>query len=83
MTDHDQDHDQKMTGYQEYLEQSSAPTIYEAKGYIDRDHYLESLADGFEVDTKIVKSIAALLGPSEDFDGLVSELTDICDWRNI
>lgn len=51
-------------------------TVYEVKGYIDRDDYLKSLAEEYEVDLATVLALASVLGPSEDFDGLVSALED-------
>jgi hypothetical protein len=49
---------------------------YTANGYKDRDDYLTSLADDRGIDIMAVRMIADMLGPSEDFDGLVSELDD-------
>jgi hypothetical protein len=49
---------------------------YTANGYKDRDDYLTSLADDRGIDSTAVRMIADMLGPSEDFDGLVSELED-------
>jgi hypothetical protein len=49
---------------------------YIAHGYKDRDDYLGSLAQDFGIDSMAVRMIADMLGPSEDFDGLVSELED-------
>lgn len=52
--------------------------IYQENGYNSRDDYLECLADDFGVDLDAVKALADLLGPDEDFDGLVSTLEDYC-----
>jgi hypothetical protein len=49
---------------------------YTANGYKDRDDYLSSLADDRGMDIMAVRMIADMLGPSEDFDGLASELED-------
>jgi hypothetical protein len=49
---------------------------YRAHGYKDRDDYLNSLADDRGIDGFAVHMLADMLGPSEDFDGLVSELED-------
>lgn len=49
---------------------------YNAQGYQDRDDYLTSLAEDRGIDLMAVCMIADMLGPSEDFDGLVSELED-------
>ena len=51
-------------------------SIYEEMGYKSRRHYLESLAEDFGVDINTVLMLASMLGPSEDFDGLVTELED-------
>jgi hypothetical protein len=50
-------------------------TIYESNGYIDRDDYLEYLASEYDPDAVYV--LAELLGPDEDFDGLVTGLEDL------
>lgn len=46
--------------------------VYKRKGYNSRKEYLAGLADDYGVDLDIVLSIASVLGPNEDFDGLVS-----------
>ncbi len=51
--------------------------IYQENGYKDREEYLESLSEDFNVDIVVVKSLALLFGESEDFDGLVSALVDL------
>jgi hypothetical protein len=53
---------------------------YKANGYKDREDYLNSLADNRGIDPMTVSLITDMLGPSEDFDGLVSELEDF-DWE--
>ena len=50
--------------------------IYEENGYESREAYLESLADDFGVSKNTVTTLADMLGPNEDFDGLVCELED-------
>jgi hypothetical protein len=52
------------------------PNIYIENGYADREEYLRSLADEYEVDMQIVSAAADALGPNEDFDGLVTTLED-------
>jgi len=47
---------------------------YVAQGYRSRRHYLESLCEEF--DKESVYILADLLGPSEDFDGLITALED-------
>lgn len=51
--------------------------IYQANGYNDREDYLSGLAEDYGVDLDTVKALADLLGPNEDFDGLVSQLEDM------
>lgn len=52
-------------------------SIYIAEGYKSRRDYLSTLADEMGIDQTIVFSLASVLGPSEDFDGLVTELEDL------
>jgi hypothetical protein len=53
---------------------------YKSQGYADRESYLICLAEDYGLDLEqVVKPIAELLGPSEDFDGLVSMLQDEAD----
>lgn len=52
------------------------PDIYTQKGYKGREAYLHSLAHEFNIDLYSVLALATLLGPNEDFDGLVEELED-------
>ena len=51
--------------------------VYQRNGYKHRQDYLESLADDYEIDLETVLALAEVLGPSEDFDGLVSAIEDI------
>ena len=41
-----------------------------------RKAYLVDLADQYGVDIQVVFTLASLLGPEEDFDGLVVEVED-------
>lgn len=50
--------------------------IYNEKGYATRKDYLESIADEYGVDKDVVFAFAELLGPSEDFDGLIVMIED-------
>ncbi len=50
--------------------------IYKENGYDSRKEYLESLAVEYEVPYNIVVELASILGPNEDFDGLVISLED-------
>jgi hypothetical protein len=51
-------------------------SIYIEEGYKNRHDYLSSLAEEMEIDRETVFTLAALLGPSEDFDGLITTLED-------
>lgn len=46
-------------------------------GFESRADYLESLCEDYP--REAVMALAELLGPSEDFDGLVTGLEDYCD----
>jgi hypothetical protein len=47
---------------------------YTNNGYTNRADYLASLCEDF--DPLMVRTLADLLGPEEDFDGLVTSLED-------
>lgn len=49
---------------------------YRNQGYQNRSDYLSSLSEGNGVDLETVMVMADLLGPSEDFDGLVTALEE-------
>lgn len=49
-------------------------SVYREQGYQDRRAYLEGLAE--EYPREAVFALASMLGPSEDFDGLVTALED-------
>ena len=51
-------------------------SIYQQNGYDSRADYLRSLSDNLGVDLETVHMAAAMLGPNEDFDGLVTNLED-------
>jgi hypothetical protein len=51
-------------------------TIYQENGFQTRREYLDSLADDLGLDPRTVYLMAEMLGPSEDFDGLVTSLED-------
>jgi len=50
--------------------------IYTDNGYTDRAEYLDSLAEEYGMDIDVVLNLAEILGPNEDFDGLVTTLQD-------
>lgn len=54
-------------------------TVYQRNGYRNRAHYLASLADEFGVPVRTVHALASILGPNEDFDGLVTGIEDAID----
>jgi hypothetical protein len=51
-------------------------SYYTDNGFKNRKHYLNSLAEDFEIDRGTVYMMADLLGESEDFDGLITSLED-------
>lgn len=51
--------------------------IYIEKGYESRKHYLKELALDFDVSKSLVFAAADLLGPTEDFDGLLTMIEDL------
>lgn len=51
-------------------------SVYQDMGYESRRDYLTSLAGEYGIDPIIVFTLASVLGPSEDFDGLVTSLED-------
>lgn len=48
-------------------------------GFESRKAYLDSLAEEYGIDPATVYMIAQMLGPSEDFDGLVTSLEDYAE----
>ena len=52
-------------------------STYEEQGYIDRDDYLNCLACDYDMDLNTVTALAELLGPNEDFDGLIASIEDM------
>lgn len=50
---------------------------YRADGAIDRFGYLEDLAADHGVDFETILTLTDVLGPDEDFDGLVTTLEDL------
>jgi hypothetical protein len=50
--------------------------VYVENGYKDWRDYLMNLAEEFDIPYKTVAEAASMLGPGEDFDGLVSTLED-------
>lgn len=48
--------------------------VYQRNGYSGRDEYLDNLANEYGGD--VVYALADMLGPNEDFDGLITELEE-------
>ena len=52
---------------------------YQNLGYANRHEYLSELADEYCVPLSTVLMMADMLGPEEDFDGLVCFVADLQD----
>ena len=50
---------------------------YQEEGYENRRDYLKGLAEDFGVSEELVFTLGDILGPNEDFDGLVTEIEDL------
>ena len=50
--------------------------IYKKNGYESRKDYLNQLAEEYGIDVKTVYALASILGPNEDFDGLITSIQD-------
>ena len=53
--------------------------VYTENGYKNRREYLDSLSEYMGIDRETVHMMAGLLGPSEDFDGLITMLEDAAE----
>jgi hypothetical protein len=62
-----------------HQQEQQTMSIYTDEGYTSRRDYLENLADDLGIDRQTVFTLAAMLGSSEDFDGLVTTLEDIAE----
>jgi hypothetical protein len=51
--------------------------VYQENGFKNRGEYLENLALEMGINQMTVFALADMLGPNEDFDGLVTELEDL------
>ena len=58
-------------------DQTMTHNPYTANGYASRRDYLESLTDEYPAD--MVFALADILGPGEDFDGLITALEDAAE----
>lgn len=54
-------------------------TSYTDNGYESRKDYLNTLAEEYDLPRRTVYELASVLGPNEDFDGLVTTLEDYAD----
>lgn len=52
-------------------------STYTEEGYSNRKEYLESLAEEYGISIENVLMAADMLGPDEDFDGLITTLEDM------
>ena len=50
--------------------------IYQENGYEGRKHYLQCMSEDYNIPLEVVYSLASILGPNEDMDGLVNALED-------
>ena len=55
--------------------------IYEENGYASRGEYLDAMAEDYGLEMSDVRLLADLLGPNEDFDGLISGLEKMQDMK--
>lgn len=55
---------------------STPKNIYQENGYYNREDYLRCLSEDWDIPFTTVKMLADILGPNEDFDGLVTTLED-------
>jgi len=51
--------------------------IYVANGFADRNAYLRDVAENYGIAFGTVRMLADMLGESEDFDGLISHLSEL------
>ena len=65
-----------MDQLEQEIDQAKRSTVYEDNGYKNRAQYLRSLTEDHQVSIETVHLYSDLMGPSEDFDGLVSALEE-------
>lgn len=51
-------------------------SIYQEAGYLNREHYLKSLSEEFDIPYEDVIIVSEMLGEAEDFDSLPIYLGD-------
>ena len=57
----------------------SQTNVYQENGYLNRNQYIEELAEDYDLPVRKVKKLANMLGPEEDFDMLVSMVEELAD----
>ena len=55
----------------------TGPNTYQEQGFKNREEYLKMLCESYPPES--VYALADILGPNEDFDGLVVSLEDYFD----
>lgn len=55
--------------------------VYKENGYENRRDYLRCMAEDYGAPLETVYAIAQMLGPDEDFDGLIVSLEDWADMQ--
>ena len=58
-------------------EEARRASLYSLKGFRNRRDYLRSLSKEYKIPFRDVMTLANILGPVEDFDGLLTELENI------
>lgn len=53
--------------------------VYQENGYKNRRDYLKCMAEDYGAPLETVHALASVLGPEEDFDGLIVMLEDYAD----
>lgn len=61
------------------IQRAAMTNIYTENGYKNRADYLRCLAEDNDVDLVTVVALADILGPEEDFDGLVVMVQDAAE----
>ncbi len=65
-----------MDQLEQEIDQAIRADVYQENGYKNRTEYLWSLTEDHQVSIETVHLYSDLMGPSEDFDGLVSALEE-------
>tara|TARA_R100000951_G_scaffold115114_1_gene122132 strand:+ start:465 stop:650 length:186 start_codon:yes stop_codon:yes gene_type:complete len=56
--------------------------VYTEHGFASRAEYLLTLSDEYDLPLAVVELVASQLGDTEDFDGLLVELSSIRELRS-